>query len=192
MNVATPLVAVAIDKYARAVERLDTEGKPVDRTGAPVPHAYAVVPLGTMLATRYTSDAHFVAYLVRDEQGRTLERQPRIAKRALPALEAAGVSVWVGALFADLDRADHSPWPDAAAALEALRAVKSRNPECGGYTTRAGVRLYRPLARPMRAPHVEGYASAWLDSLAPAAGLGVDRSCLDWTRHYRAPHVVRA
>jgi len=148
-----------------------------------VPDAYEVLDLREALERRYQTDAHLVAYVVPGAA-----RQPRINKSGLPHF---GRPVQMGVFLCDVDNPDHALWTDETLAesleqydhLEVLQTA-------GVYHTARGRRIVQPIEEPIAVEDVEPYIRRWFLELE-RAGLAVDWSCRDWTRHYRLPHVVR-
>ena len=169
-----PLVAVAADKFA--------PGWRADRRD--VPHAYAVLPLAWALAHVWPTDAHLVVYTATGAG----QWQPRLCKDTVADY---GEPVVCNVLLADVDNPKHAEWTPAtlAVAVEQHRTLPILQ-SAGWYVTAHGRRIVQPLAAPVPVPAVEGYLRRWLADLE-AAGLAVDRACLDWTRHFRLPHVTR-
>lgn len=169
----SPLLAVAPNIYAKGLEpgRVQVE------------QAYEVVPLVDALERRYETDAHFVTYIVR---GAT--RQPRINKAGLALVDGA-VDVW--ALVADVDNPGHAPWtPEQLGNLERIHRDVEVLQTTGIYSTRAGWRAVQPLLVPIPVQEAERQLRRWADSME-RAGINIDRSCLDWPRHFRLPFVRR-
>lgn len=155
-----------------------------DGSGREVPAAYEVMGLREALERVYTTDAHFVTYVV---EGAT--RQPRINKPGLPYFDGP---VFTTTFVCDVDNPGHAEWN------EELRAQAERQwtsvPElatCGLYHTLHGRRIVQPLAAPIPAGKSEAYLRRWLLRLE-SAGIAVDWTCRDWTRHFRLPHVRRS
>ena len=154
-----------------------------DGSGRAVADAYEVMDLREALERQYETDAHLVTYVV---DGAT--RQPRINKPGLPYFDRP---VHTTTFMCDVDNPGHAEWNDA------LRAEAARQwdtvPElasCGVYHTLHGRRIVQPLTDPIPAARAEPYLRRWLLALE-SAGIPVDWSCRDWTRHFRLPHVRR-
>lgn len=170
---------------ARAIER---DGK-VRRVG--IPSEYVVADLSNALGDEYRTDAHFVAYVVRDEHGSPLARQPRLRKVGLPFVLSLGYSVTVEVLVADIDNPAHCPWSEELRAE--ARALDRKIATAGVYYSKNGRRIVQPLTRPLvvdGSAEVEHVLAAWLRELE-ALGYHPDPGCQDWTRHFRLPHVRR-
>ncbi len=145
--------------------------------------AYEILDLREALDRRYRTDAHLVAYVVPGA-----DRQPRINKSGLPHF---GRAVEMDVFFCDVDNPDHALWTDEmlAEALEEYGAIEVLQ-TAGVYHTARGRRIVQPIQEPIPVEQVEPYIRRWFLQLE-RAGLVVDWSCRDWTRHYRLPHVVR-
>jgi hypothetical protein len=169
-------VRVAVARDARALG--------FDGSGRRVPDAYEVLDLREALERVYTTDAHFVTYVV---EGAT--RQPRLNKSGLPYFDRP---VFTTTFVCDVDNPGHAEWDDA------LRAQAARDWEgipslstCGLYHTLHGRRFVQPIAEPIPVAGAELYLRRWLLGLE-SAGIAVDWTCRDWTRHFRLPHVRRS
>jgi hypothetical protein len=167
------LIAVAPNKFAKGF----------DGSGRSVPLAYTVVELKAALEHAFQSDAHLVTYVV--QGGR---KQPRINKTGLAHFDG---KVEVGVFLCDVDNPGHANWDDALlkAAMdqyETLDVLKT----AGVYHTAHGRRIVQPIEKPIPALEVEPYLKRWLLELEKA-GIAVDWTCVDWTRHFRLPNVKR-
>ncbi len=167
---------VAVARDARALG--------FDGSGRSVPDAYEVLDLREALERVYTTDAHFVTYVVEGAA-----RQPRLNKSGLPYFDRP---VFTTTFVCDVDNPGHAEWDDA------LRAQAARDWEgipslstCGLYHTLHGRRFVQPIAEPIPVARAEPYLRRWLLSLE-SAGIAVDWTCRDWTRHFRLPHVRRS
>jgi hypothetical protein len=154
-----------------------------DGSGRRVPDAYEVMDLREAIERVYATDAHHVCYVV---EGAC--RQPRINKSGRPYF---GRPVLATTFVCDIDNPGHAEWNDALSAQAAYEW--DHTPEfatCGVYHTLHGRHVIQPLAVPIPVAKVEPYIRRWLLSLE-SAGLEVDWTCRDWTRHFRLAHVVR-
>jgi hypothetical protein len=168
-------VRIAVASHARSLG--------FDGSGREVPDAYEVLDLREALERVYATDAHFVTYVVEGAS-----RQPRLNKPGLPYFDRP---VFTTTFVCDVDNPGHAEWN------EELRAQAAREwdsvPElatCGLYHTLHGRRIVQPLATPIPAAKSEPYLRRWLLRLE-SAGIAVDWTCRDWTRHFRLPHVRR-
>jgi hypothetical protein len=193
-----PLVAVAPNRHGYGVESTadDWRAPPGDdRNGrvcrpgvVGVETRYEVMDLTNALAREYATDAHLVAYVLRDPRGASSLRQPRINKNGLGFVRSLGYSVTIEVLFADVDNPAHTAWTPEL--LELARAQDAKLATAGVYYTAHGRRVVQPLTRPVFVEDAEGVLAAWLRQLQ-ALGMHVDEGCQDWTRHFRLPHVRR-
>jgi len=144
---------------------------------------YWVRELHDALTYEYHTDAHLVTYVVMGAR-----KQPRINKSGLDVFPFA---VRVESFFCDADNQEHGGWEPALRqrAEEQLEAIPMLS-TAGLYFTRRGLRLVQPLARPLPVVQAERALGRWLAALE-VAGVDVDWSCRDWTRHFRLPNVVR-
>lgn len=197
-----PLVAVAPNRHAYGVESdADDWRAPagssancreivrkghVVQVGIQTP--YLVVDLGNALEQVSRTDAHLVAYVLRDEHGSTLPKQPRVNKTGLPSVRRRGFELWLDVLFADVDNPAHCDWTPELLALATEQ--DARLDTAGVYYTAHGRRIVQPLTRPVPIDQAEGVLAAWLGQLE-ALGMHPDPACCDWTRHFRLPHVRR-
>ncbi|AUX28123.1 MULTISPECIES: hypothetical protein [Sorangium] len=193
-----PLVAVAPTRHAYGVE-CDADDWRAPRGSAAncrehrngsvgVEAAYRVMDLGNALVETYNTDAHLVPYVLRDEHGAPLVRQPRVNKAGLDFVRRLGFTLALEALLADVDNPGHCEWTPELLALAAEQ--DERLETAGVYYTAHGRRIVQPLARPVPIDQAEGVLAAWLGQLE-RLGLHPDPACRDWTRHFRLPHVRR-
>jgi len=196
--VTEALLAVFASKRTRGVNA-PTEKETYDWNrppGSPDNRA-RVVAHGTVLgveaafARRWTSDAHFVPYVLFDAKGEPVSTQPRVNKPGLSWVLSQGYSVRVRSAWADLDNPGHGPWNEALqdAALEEARTVPALRTGPWYFTGR-GRRVGVLWDRWVDVCELERMLDAWHDALE-AQGLRPDRTCRDWTRLYRCPWVVR-
>lgn len=170
-------IAVAANKFAKGM----------DHASDVVEMAYSPIEIHDALSRNYPGDAHFVAYTIANAG-----RQPRINKGALLELSPEDRAlITCSVLVADVDNEGHADWtPETREAARAQEVTTPALQTVGIYDTRSGRRLIQPLAAPIAVEHVEPYLARWLDTLE-AQGVQVDKSCADWTRHFRLPNVVR-
>lgn len=152
-----------------------------------------VVPLMTMLSAQYPVEAHFAAYLL-SRDGVVLERQPRIAKDALPWLRSEGFEVRSQLFVADVDTPEHQPWTEVQ--LEELQSVwnsgASMLDTCGFYLSPRGLRMLQPTAELLDVEEHEARQRTWLRALASLHPLFARAAEVhDWTRLSRVPHYHR-
>jgi hypothetical protein len=157
---------------------LDSKGRPAE--GVPVLNEYAWMDA-------YEGDAHCVGYSV---PGVGDAMHPRLNKRALPALRAAGLDPLLHWAIVDVDRPGHEPWEDVDGAwpeeLDGLHITR----HAGVYLTRAGYRIVFALDPPLPVDEAEAHLRGLLYALR-LRGIHADEACTDWTRLFRMPDVVR-
>ncbi len=155
------------------------------------PSVYVLTHIDTLLdrKTVFDSDAHFVAYVVHDDKG-PLPKQPRINKEGLALIRERGLIVKLSVLVADVDNLDHKRWLAHTEAIAAVDRVAKLVPTAAVYATAGGMRIVQPITRALSPEEFEPAVAAWLAELL-RRGIQADTGCLDWTRHYRAPHVRR-
>jgi hypothetical protein len=149
---------------------------------------YETIELGNALAASYKTDAHLVAYVLRDPAGAPLRRQPRINKNGRAYVESLGYSLTIESLFADVDNPGHVPWTPEL--FEEAEKLDRQLTTAGVYYSAHGRRIVQPLTRAVPIAHAEGTIAAWLRVLQ-RMGFHPDVGCQDWTRHYRLPNVRR-
>ena len=173
------LVAVAPHK---ALPGIDPTKNRLD-----APALYVPTHVHRVLTDTYPSDAHFVCYLVRDQNGAVLETQPRINKPGLATMRERGFSVSVEVIAADVDNPGHAAWQSHEHAQKRVDEVALLCPTAGVYASRHGLRIVQPISRRLDPEAAEVAAAAWLGELL-RRGITADTSCLDWTRHFRVAH----
>ena len=209
------LLAVAPRKFSRGVEapgaRLGGKYRtPSCALGAPATYdwrstpgsrentahvepVYSLVQHDDLLGAEYETDAHFVAYVLRRGAAPELH-QPRVNKGGLDWLVSLGYSLSVETLVADVDNAGHAAWPSPAAASDSAARVHSTLRTAAVYATTHGLRVVQPMTQAVPVLSAEVSIRVWLavleERLAPL-GLSPDWHCDDWTRVFRAPHVLR-
>lgn len=162
--------------------------------GSSPPPSLHDVRLGAVaLETRYDTDAHAPGYVIPGQP-----RQPRVRKSAVRHLLEHGAEPEMWWVFVDVDLPGHAPWPSDEQRDVILGAIMDTYGEPGGpleaagiYSTRSGYRLLWALERPIPVTLYESWATQWVDRIEALTGIDVDRSCVQWTRCYRLPHVVR-
>lgn len=193
-----PLIAVASSRHAYGVESSsddwrapcgdDRNGREMRSGRVGVESRYEVQDLSNALEREYATDAHLVAYVLRDPRGCSSLRQPRINKQGLGFVRSLGFTVTIEVLFADVDNPAHGAWTPELLAIAAEQDRKLAT--AGVYYTSHGRRIVQPLTRAVLVEDAEGVLAGWLRSLQ-ALGIHVDEGCQDWTRHFRCPHVRR-
>lgn len=194
-------IGVAPDKFAPGLQEPGHPHKGAPSTydwrepaGSPmnlrrVPAAYRVDDLEDALRATYATDAHLVTYVVR-EGGAPLLRQPRVTKDGLAWLRSQGFEVSTSVLVADVDLPGHASWPSDEAARAECERVRALLVTAGVYATAHGYRVAQPIDRGLPVELVEPTLRGWFHELE-ARGLRPDWPCIDWTRHFRLPHVRR-
>lgn len=181
--------------------------------------AYTAVPLDVALATMHDTDAHITGYRARSD-GAYEDPTPRLKAAALSTIKDAGGDVAVLAVFIDLDRVPHKPWPTLHDAEEAALELLDRYSDTGEplehagiYTTSSGLRLVFLPDRPIAAEHYKatmgqpahrdergrakpdvgflGYLRRMMADGLQELGLELDKTCNQWTRCMRLPLVMR-
>lgn len=179
------------------------EGSPENT--AHIEPVHSIVHHDDLLGEEYDSDAHFVTYVLRRGglDGTPDPYQPRVNKGGRAWVESIGYTLSVETLVADVDnmvslpgepKPVHSPWRSLAVGVEAAGRVHRELRTAAVYVTARGLRIVQPLTSRVGAPDIETSLRIWLavleERLAPL-GLRPDWECDDWTRVFRAPHVLR-
>jgi hypothetical protein len=153
-----------------------------------------LAPAGAVLADRYSSDAHFVAYAADIPRRHTVA----LFKNPAHADKIKAVNLHMELFVADVDGPNHvctDPWWDG----ERLKISELLAAHPGGfaYRTRGGYRIVYALPRPspLRLQSEDDAWTArylsWVKYLARRFAIVADEACADWTHFYRAPFVVR-
>lgn len=146
------------------------------------------LPIGDVLTTKYSTDAHTAAY-----------SYPRVARR-LGTDEALSLDggIPMVVFFADVDGPDHKCsevwWEEEKTKIRRLLE------ECPlfVYRTRGGYRLVGVLPEPIvlkSRTDTEAWRQTyltWLVVLERKSGIIADSGCADWTHLFRLPHATRA
>lgn len=201
-------VLVASSKRMNGVAALDTltpaAGQPYGRSakGAWAVDSMEVFSLAEMCHTPFPTDSHFVSYTVEG-----LSATPRLTKPVLGAVLATGRAVMCNMVVVDVDLhhqlgyADKMPWTELESAqveamndkVEFLLAFLSEReaPANVWYRTTNGLRFIHVLGTQFPAgSSFEAYLRRLLRHYEDA-GIKPDASCVDWTRFFRCPSVVR-
>jgi len=189
---AAPLVALAANKYVEGLSIDDVERAWTITPGDREP--YEVRTIVDVLRSEMPTDAHFTTGVLHDPDGNPVLRQPRLVKtdpRILAAVRERGYCVRHELWVADVDTPGHVAVTEVMLADAAERL--SRVPTVGWYATRGGLRVLQPLQGWQRPEDYEASLPEWLSMLQGVLGDAwiVDRKCLDWTRQFRAPQVIR-
>jgi hypothetical protein len=163
------------------------------------------------LNTHFTTDAHFVAYAIRDSEGvfygdpklEDAPEWPRINRTALPPLRKAGAEVLSTLLVYDYDLKDNVEDPEDKVpwaadyyrmfvdeTLPRLRKTLGNLFATYVYLTKHGARFIHVLATPLPVDEAEGYWNALFEKYEQA-GVKVDPACKDWGRMFRLSQVIR-
>ena len=166
-----------------------------DGTGDPADAGTPAVPLVSLedaLQRTYDTDAMFASYVIPGEDA--LVRLTASAASNLPEEYAPRLVVAVY----DLDRAGHAAWETQEAATEALLEILDALDAAevgvfGGYTTRAGIRVYLPLEPELPVALARPFLKALGGLIVPCVppGLVLDTASFEWSRLYRLPRVTR-
>jgi hypothetical protein len=166
-------------------------GSPLNNHG--VGAVMTIASVMALFSTEYPVEAHFAAYVLY-KGDLALERQPRIAKDALPWIREQGFDVRSQLFVADVDTPEHQPWTDEQ--LDALQVLWQAPPRiletCGFYLSPRGLRVLQPTAEPLDIEEHEARQRTWLRQLAAVHPLFIKAAEVhDWTRLSRVPHYHR-
>lgn len=184
-----------------------------------VPDRFGVVTLREMLTTDWQDDTHFVTYHVLDPEGKELPQheQFRLRKTIRSELEAAGARILSWGFVGDWDLNENVPdealykagwdgnpakkpkisWTrdlidqfieESASVVEGLRA-KDIGPAYV-YLTNHGARFIHLYDEDLKVTDHEEVIRGMLDEYRKL-GYVLDDACVDWTRVFRAPRVMR-
>lgn len=142
------------------------------------------------LEMEYTTDAHGAAYLIEGE-----DVCARLAKDVLRMEDVANRLKMV-VVFVDLDRHQHSEWPDADTAIRNVSLLARLFPNAAIFTTRRGVRIVFMLPRPIPAVAYGQVANPIVQDVrtkiaTASVDVEVDETTVEWTRLFRMPKVIR-
>lgn len=151
----------------------------------------------------YSTDAHFVPYILFDDQEEVCEEQPRVNKKggALQVLRDQGVNV--GCLWTAIDwdtgSGDaHKPWSEMPEGhmdfmLNILDATFQNNLILNQYhsvyVTKKGLRIVYKFSEPILPEEYKGKVG-WIINTFHEHGVECDK-LVDWCRLFRMPHVMR-
>lgn len=186
-------VAVAKDKFRPGVE-----GPQHDWRDYPAPQnhprlSYESIELVEALERTWETDAHLVTYALKNSQGVIQQFQPRINKAGVEFVQSQGFQIGTNLLFFDVDNIEHARWTTALETEAFARYRRWREAgllKSGIYHTSNGARFIQPLTERITLDRIESQLRAFYNQFV-AMGVNVDESCLDWTRHFRLPNVVR-
>ncbi len=154
--------------------------------------------IGIVLAEQFDSDAHFVAYATDLECRLSVDL---FAPEHADKIELANPRM-TAAVFDVDDRLAHAADQPARpewweAEKSKLAALREEHPDPFVYRSRGGYRIVSALAEPHAlrsradADTWRGRYMSWCRYLRRRFDIVADRACADWTRFFRAPHVVR-
>lgn len=158
--------------------------------------------LDDALGKQYTTDAHFVTYMVWENPGDGSDGgqaiSPRLNKTVLSKIRLAGNEVYNTILVLDYDLPDHknTRWSTELKAQfwNQLQAVADEFPDAWKwhciYFTRGGARLIYTLKQPIPCDLFET-KHLWMCQEFCRRGLQIDTEVSDWTRLFRLPSVTR-
>lgn len=180
--------------------------------------ALKVVTLDEAMRRQWDCDAHFTAYSVVRPDGEPEESWPRINKPALAEILHAGGRVEAAAIVLDYDSnmnvsdevlIEHGwtpgdkklpkvPWTAGRLREFVKKLAETRKgletADLAGptmvYTTRNGARMVHCLAQPVPVANVEPLVRGLMRAYGDL-GVKLDPKCVDWTRLFRLPRVVR-
>lgn len=203
-----PIVAV-MPRHGTALvnlENIEAEMNPPPGTGrAPVTMARCVLPSEAFSEHWHEIDAHFVTYMVTDNEGKPEPYWPRFKKKGSPALaqirqHGGDIKSWAMAFDCDsqmlcgekvsinAQNKEHVVgkfWDLVLAAPQLAWVTKFTY----YYTTKRGVRLLFVLKNPLSVDRMEGLHKHLVKQLH-AYKVPVD-PLSDWTRLFRLPRVTR-
>lgn len=168
-----------------------------DLEGVPMFEAYT---LEHMLQQTWDFDAFTTGYVVRDPEGNFLQQMPRLTTASPSYLREEGGDAFMAAVFIDLDRQPHEPWPTDPEGLEALKGhidtLASLIPEAAIHATKRGIRVILRLRELVPLERYSIIANCAVQEVMAAATRGgvpvkADPACERWTQLARLPYVVR-
>lgn len=173
---------------------------------------FQLVDYTDVFEREFTSDVYFVTYGVQEPETTELSGAafPRLRKTAVSSIESQGGKVLVQALVMDMDLQEQTGiddlplddeekplWTTTAldvfreAVLDITAKLKERRIAAPlVYTTLHGARFVHPLSWPIETKDAED-CTRGLIRVYDELGLIMDPACVDWTRFFRAPKVIR-
>lgn len=150
----------------------------------------ALTDVREALERSYDTDAHGAAYMIESE-----DVCARLAKDVL-RIDDVKNRLKMVATFVDLDRHEHSEWPDRDTAVRNVALLARLFPNAAVFTTRRGIRLVFLLARPTPAVAYAQIAGPIVEDVkakiqTAAVDVAVDDTTVEWTRLFRMPKVMR-
>jgi hypothetical protein len=188
-NAVTPLPEIhyMTDKFDKGARSL-TDPLP------PMQHA----PFTDVFRTRYSTDAHFVAYQIIGPNGVPQLPIARLTKSVLPQIRQTGADVVLTCLVLDFDNPGHALWQPGGPRVfrERLQAATTTFPLAMGFTlfysTLHGARLVYVLTRPVPVEEGEKRHRGLCQQFQANGFPEIDMQTSDWTRLFRLPYVIRA
>lgn len=183
----------ALHEVTGVVEGLTKKGQPARQQAA-------VIPVDEALESEFDTDAHAACYFIADPE---MEMGFRLTKTALPQLQALGVKVMCSTIFLDLDlchllgKKGKVSWASLSEdeqndCWELLtRKVPGMPPPACVHSTKNGAHFVHLLAIDVPAGAPYEAVLRRVHRMYNEAGLPVDPACMDWTRLYRLPRVIR-
>ena len=159
--------------------------------------AHQVMPILWALKRKYSTDAHFAPYFVRQLGGQVPTCVPRLNKPALQTLRKSGADVFFGVVSVDVD--DEIAHANKTPARQQWRDeqddIYGNLPHIfldgmARYDTRGGYRLLWTLPKPLTVEQYVAFGAALREELR-WYGVECDENCAEWNRLYRLPFVVR-
>jgi hypothetical protein len=187
-----PILGVVADKYEEGLDPRDRWVWPgLARSPLGCTSAYMATDLDQAMRTAYRTDAHFVAYVLQDEEGRVLAHHPRLTIDGRGLVERAGFNIKMTVRVADIDNPGHQKWTPELLSEAVKKLSHPMFAGCIVYTTSAGLRIIEAGDRWLSIEEHQHVLPAWLARIQRETGLVPDAACKDWTRHFRLPRVVR-
>ena len=144
----------------------------------------------------WDGDQHFAIYRLSESVIPIGEPYTRLNKPILQAIRREGGDILATCFAFDFDNPGHRPWAPGGwdAFCEKLVSVAAAWPEAGDFTTcyasRNGARIVYALKSPVPVDVAEGKVR-WMIQQFAKNGLEADTACMDWTRLFRLPRVIR-
>ena len=111
-----------------------------------VPFGYEVMPATSMLQRTFTTDAHFVDYIVHDSNDQPLHHQPRVNKDGAEWVQRYIGKLWFQTLTFDYDLEKHRRWESDDEAKAFVERCETIVPTAIIYATGGGCRIMQPLS----------------------------------------------
>lgn len=158
--------------------------------------------LEEMLYREFDYDAFAGGYGIIAPSGDSLEMVPRLtsdkSRPGISAIRSEGGEVYLRAVFVDLDRQPHDPWPDEDIPKLPgyIQDLATLLPEAAIYATTRGLRVVFKLRRFVTVEDYRRIAQSAMRYVAPVVQtlslpVVVDSTAQEWDRLVRLPHVLR-